>query len=290
VGLGGRLDAVNIWDPDCAVVTSVDLDHQSYLGETREAIGFEKAGIFRAGRPAICGDLTPPASLLEHAHRIGAALQRLGHEIQVEDLGATWNLRVQASSYPALPRPSMIGAHQLGNAACAIAALQSLHDRLPVSRQALRTGLLQARLPGRFQVLGQQPLRILDVAHNPHAAQVLAANLKALHASTGTGGRIIAVLAMLADKDVRGVIEALLPWVRRWHAAGLSGPRGLSGEALGGILERAGADHQVHAHVAQAWHAACSEALAADTIVAFGSFHTVAELMTETEAAPDTHG
>lgn len=290
VGLGGRLDAVNIWDPDCAVVTSVDLDHQGFLGDTREAIGFEKAGIFRPGRPAVCGDEDPPASLLEHARNISARLLRMGHEIHVEDQGVTWSLRVGDTVYPALPRPAMAGGHQLANAACAITALQLLRERLPVTRQALREGLAQARQPGRFQVVGRQPLRILDVAHNPHAARALAANLAGLRAMSGPAGKSIAVLAMLADKDVQGVIEPLLPHVQRWHVAGLGGPRGLAGEVLGNFLAQAGADHQVHGMVSEAWHAACSEAAATDTICAFGSFYTVAELMTETDAAPDTHG
>lgn len=291
VGLGGRLDAVNIWDPDCAVVTSVDLDHQGFLGDTREAIGYEKAGIFRSGRPAICGDGDPPASLLTHARDISARLLRMGHEIRIEDQqGTTWSLRVGESVYPALPRPAMAGRHQLANAACAIAALQMLRDRLPVTRQAMRDGLVQARQPGRFQVVGRQPLRILDVAHNPHAARALAANLAARGTQPSAPGKTIAVLAILADKDVQGVIEPLLPFVQRWHVAGLGGPRGLPGEALGNFLASAGADHQVHGNVTAAWQAACSEAAATDTICAFGSFYTVAELMMETDAAPDTHG
>ena len=291
VGLGGRLDAVNIWDSDCAVVASVDLDHQGFLGDTREAIGFEKAGIFRPNRPAIYGDGDPPASLMEHARNISTRLLRMGHEIRIEEQpGATWNLRVGEHVYPALPRPALAGRHQLANAACAIAALQMLRERLPVTRQALRDGLVQARQPGRFQVLGLQPLRILDVAHNPHAARTLAANLAALGDQSGETGKIIAVMAILADKDVQGVIEPLLPLVQRWHVAGLGVPRGLAGEALGDFLDRAGADHQVHGNVTEAWQAACSEAAAADTICAFGSFYTVAELMMETDAAPDTHG
>lgn len=288
VGLGGRLDAVNIWEPDCAIVTSVDLDHQDFLGDTREAIGFEKAGIFRPGRPAICGDADPPVSLLEHARNIATHLLRMTHDIRIEDrAGPAWSLRVGQSVYPALPRPAMAGRHQLVNAACAIAALQTLRERLPVTRHALRAGLTRARQPGRFEVAGRQPMRILDVAHNPHAARALAENLAAM----GTqAGKIIAVMAMLADKDAQGVIEPLLPLIQRWHVAGLGGPRGLAGERLGNILARAGADHRVHANVAAAWHAACGEAAATDTICAFGSFHTVAELLMETDAAPHTHG
>lgn len=287
VGLGGRLDAVNIWDADCAVVTSVDLDHQAFLGDTREAIGLEKAGIFRPGRAAVCGDPAPPASLLQHAGKLGVQLLRLDRDMHIEEQGETWSLRVQETVFPALPRPAMVGAHQLANAACAIAALETLRHRLPVPRQALRQGLALARQPGRFQVVGRQPLRILDVAHNPHAARALAANLAAMQTRTGEGGKRIAVLAMLADKDVAGVIAPLLPLVGSWHVAGLSGPRGLAGEALGQVLARLGAPHQVHASPRQAWQAACREATAADTILAFGSFYTVAELMTE---IPPTHG
>ena len=289
VGLGGRLDAVNIWAPDCAVVVSVDLDHQAFLGDTREAIGFEKAGIFRPGRPAICGDANPPASLLDHAREIGADLLRVGEGIeagirwQAQNQG--WNLWIHEAAYPALPRPAMAGQHQLGNAACAIAALHVLRERLPVSRQAMRQGLLQARQPGRFQVVGQGPMRILDVAHNPHAARALAANLTELVRRQGAGGRVIAVLALLADKDGQGVIEPLLPLVGHWHVAGLEGPRGQPGAALGEVLSRNGASHTVHRDVATAWQAACREAGPADTICAFGSFYTVAELMTATQVA-----
>ena len=181
VGLGGRLDAVNVWDADCAVVASVDLDHQAFLGDTREQIGFEKAGIYRGGRPAICCDAYPPASLLDHAASIGADLVRLGTDIRVDMAEGGWTCRVREAAFPALPRPAMPGAHQFGNAACAIAALHALRERLPVPQQAIRAGIAAARLPGRFQVVGRAPLRILDVAHNPHAARALAANLADLH-------------------------------------------------------------------------------------------------------------
>jgi dihydrofolate synthase/folylpolyglutamate synthase len=289
VGLGGRLDAVNIWDADCAIVSSVDLDHQSFLGDNREAVGLEKAGIFRTGRPAVCGDAEPPASLLQHAASLGTPLLRLGREIQLVAQGPVWSLRVGDCVYPALPRPIMAGAHQLNNAACAIAALQLMHERLPVPRQALRAGLLRARLPGRFQIVGQAPLRILDVAHNPQAARVLAANLAEVISTAAPGGRVLAVFALLADKDAPGVIAPLLPRIQRWHVAGLHVPRGLPGEALGEFLRQAGADCECHAGVVQAWQAACREAGPADTICAFGSFYTVAELLTEIEAADDTH-
>lgn len=277
VGLGGRLDAVNVWDADCAVVTSVDLDHQQFLGETREAIGFEKAGIFRAGRPAICGDADPPASLLARAGEIGAELLRIGADFYAEIGAAGWTCRIGARVFPALPRLAMPGRHQYANAACALAALWSLRERLPVSMHALRAGLARARQPGRFQIVGQRPLRILDVAHNPHAARALAASL----AELPPGGRVIAVCAMLADKDVAAVARTLRPHVQHWHCAGLDVARGLDVAGLARCLQAADCAFSSHASVPEAWRAACSRAEPADTILAFGSFHTVAEVMAE---------
>lgn len=275
VGLGGRLDAVNVWDADCTVVTSVDLDHQQFLGDTREAIGFEKAGIFRAQRPAICGDVAPPLSLLARAGEIGAQLMRVGEDIRVEISDAGWICRVGDAVYPALPRLAMPGRHQYANAACAVAALWTQRERLPVSMKALRAGLSSARQPGRFQVVGQQPLRILDVAHNPHAARALAANL----ADLPPGGQVIAVCAMLGDKDVAAVIDSLKPSVQYWHCAGLDVARGLDAAGFAGFLRAAGCAFTRHASVREAWRAACLQAGPADTILAFGSFHTVAEVM-----------
>jgi len=294
VGLGGRLDAVNLWDADCAVVSSVDLDHQAFLGDTRELIGFEKAGIYRGGRPAICGDANPPRSLLDHAAAIGADLLRLGPDIRVETgkgVGENgWACRVREAVFPALPRPAMPGLHQLGNAACAIAALYTLRERLPVPMQAIRAGIAAARQPGRFQVVGQAPLRILDVAHNPHAARALAANLADSVANSAPTGNIHAVFAMLADKDVDGVIDLLAPRIAYWQVAGLSGPRGLSGAALGEYLAARSLKYQVYPDVAGAWQAACRLAGPADTIAAFGSFHTVAEVMAAISPSTNPHG
>ena len=294
VGLGGRLDAVNVWDADCAVVTSVDLDHQQFLGDTREAIGFEKAGIYRAGKPAICGDPDPPASLLAQVQAVGAQLLRVGEDIRIElggvgDVG--WSCRVNDKNsnklseeinhrreqkvFPALPPLAMPGRHQYANAACAVAALSTLHTRLPVSMNALRAGLASARQPGRFQIIGRQPLQVIDVAHNPHAARALAANL----ADLPPGGRVIAVCAMLADKDVAAVAHALKAHIQHWHVAGLDTPRGLDAAGLANLLKAAGCASEQHTNVAQAWRAACVEAGPADTILAFGSFHTVAAVM-----------
>jgi dihydrofolate synthase/folylpolyglutamate synthase len=301
VGLGGRLDAVNLWDSDCAIVVSVDLDHQVFLGNTRESIGFEKAGIFRPHRPAVCGDLNPPASLLDKAAELGTPLLRLGSDIRLQDDGSTWSVNVADATFPALPRPIMAGTHQFNNAACAIAALHSVRAILPVSRQAIRAGILGARQPGRFQMVGENPLRVLDVAHNPHAARALAANLvevtrqkhadshghahHPIHITTHTNihtqapASVRVVLGMLSDKDVSGVLEPLLPLVKHWYCGGLPGPRGLSGADLGAFLAQAQAQYTVHEDIADAWQAACAEARSTDTICAFGSFHTVAEVM-----------
>jgi dihydrofolate synthase/folylpolyglutamate synthase len=277
VGLGGRLDAVNIWAADCAVVTSVDLDHQQFLGDTREAIGFEKAGIFRAQHPAICGDADPPASLLAHADSIGAQLLCVGDDIRVQVDAVGWSCLVASAAFPALPRPAMPGRHQYANAACAVAALWSLRERLPVTMSAMRAGLATAKQPGRFQVIGRQPLRVLDVAHNPHAARALAANL----ADLPPGGRVFAVCAMLADKDVAAVIAALQPRIQHWFGAGLDVPRGLDSVGLAGFLQAAGCNFESHVGVKEAWAAACSRAEPTDTIIAFGSFHTVADVITQ---------
>ncbi|HEY0296370.1 MAG TPA: bifunctional tetrahydrofolate synthase/dihydrofolate synthase, partial [Bordetella sp.] len=177
VGLGGRLDAVNIVDADCSIVTSVDLDHMDYLGDTREAIGFEKAHIYRAGRPAICSDPVPPQSLLDYAAKIGADLWLFGHDFNYSGDRQQWAYGGRNQRRSALAYPALRGANQLLNASAAMAALESVRDRLSVPQQAVRQGLALATLPGRFQILPGQPLVVLDVAHNPHAAAVLAQNL-----------------------------------------------------------------------------------------------------------------
>ena len=205
VGLGGRLDAVNIVDADVAVVTSIGIDHVDYLGSTREAIGREKAGIFRAGRPAICGDADPPASLVAHADAIGAPLWRIGRDYTFMASDLQWRYSGPAGARHALPFPALRGAHQLGNAATALAALDALRDRLPVAANAIRTGLVDVELPGRFHVLPGRPAMVLDVAHNPHAARVLADTLGAMSFHPAT----LAVFGMLADKDIDGVVAAM---------------------------------------------------------------------------------
>lgn len=279
VGLGGRLDAVNCVEPDCAVVASVDLDHQDYLGTDREQIGREKAGIFRSGTPAVCTDPNPPQSLLAHACDISAHLLRLGDEIEVRSHGGAWECRVADRMFVALPMPALRGRHQLNNAAAAIAALWSLRARLPVPMAAIRSGLALTTLPGRFQAIGQSPLRLLDVAHNPHAARALAASL----ADIPPTGRVVAVFGMLADKAIEEVVAILHPHIQFWHVAPLNSPRAADVSRLTAALGSLGCGYRRHDDIAEAWRVACQEAGSADTIIAFGSFHTVAEIMASLE-------
>ena len=276
VGLGGRLDAVNVFDADCAVVTVVDIDHVDFLGKDREAIGYEKAGIFRGGRPAVCADPAPPASLLRHAEVTGAQLLRIGADFGVTVQDRQWQYWGPRGKRNALPHPALRGIPQLGNAAAAITALECLRDRLPVTMNDIRAGLLQADLPGRFQVLPGRPAVILDVAHNPQAARALAASLK----SMGGAGRTYAVFAMLHDKDIAGVISALQSSVAHWFIAALGGPRGAGMAELGQALAAAGIDAVTPCgDVAAAYSQACDMATENDRILAFGSFYTVAAVM-----------
>jgi dihydrofolate synthase/folylpolyglutamate synthase len=277
VGLGGRLDATNLVDADCAVVTSVDLDHMDYLGPTREHIGFEKAHIFRRGRPAICADPQPPQSLLDVARDLGADLWRFGRDFNYQGDRQQWAYGGRRVRRAGLPYPALRGANQLLNASGALAALEALGQRLPVSQQAVRQGLLGVELAGRFQVLPGRPTVILDVAHNPHAAAVLAANLDGM----GFHPRTLAVLGMLRDKDAAGVIDKVADRVDRWYLGGTAGPRGLPGQALAAILRqrRPAAALDSFDDVASAFAAARGAAAADDRIIVFGSFLTVADVM-----------
>jgi len=280
VGLGGRLDAVNIVDADTAIVTSVAMDHMDYLGTTREMIGWEKAHIYRPGRPAICSDPQPPASLLEHARTIGADLWQFGRDFNYQGDRQQWAYGGRQVRRAGLPYPALRGANQLLNASGALAALEALADRLPVSQQAVREGLLTVTIPGRFQVLPGRPTIVLDVAHNPHAAAVLAENLDRMgfHPTTH------AVFGMLRDKDIAGVIKAVGERIDHWHVAGTPGPRGASAEDTAALVRAVGSSGSsltTHENVADAFAAARNAAGADDRILAFGSFLTVAEVMRE---------
>jgi len=285
VGLGGRLDAVNIVDADCAILVSVDLDHQDYLGDTREKIGWEKAHIFRVGKPAIVSDPRPPATVAEVAQQIGARLLLLGrdfgyagqHDAQVQQWKFWYAGGAQPVTRNGLSYPALRGANQLLNASAALAALEALRDRLPVPMQAIREGLIGVEWPGRFQLLPGRPVVVLDVAHNPHAAAVLADNLS----NIGFASYTHAVFGMLADKDVAGVVRLLKGKVDVWHLASLPGPRGMTASDLALVLSDCGVDGEVLAYAdpVQAYAGAVGRAGENDRIVAFGSFLTVAGVM-----------
>ncbi len=290
VGLGGRLDAVNIIDADVAVVTSVDLDHMDYLGPTREDIGREKAGIFRAGRPAVCAEPNPPATLLAQARVLGTPLMLIGRDYGFVAGDGQWNYWGPGGRRHGLPVPALRGTVQLANAASAIATLDLLRERVHVSAGALRTGLVSVELPGRLQVLPGRPTIVLDVAHNPHAARALATAL----ATMGFHPRTIAVFGMLADKDIDGVAAAMSRRIDRWHVATLPGARGARAADVGEALLRAGiaaANVRTFDDVASAYRAARDDADEADRIVVFGSFLTVAAALVVDEGERDTrHG
>ena len=285
VGLGGRLDAVNVIDADVSIVTSIDIDHKDYLGDTREEIGFEKAGIFRPGKPAICSDPLPPQSLIEHAEKIGADLWLLGRDFNYQGDKQQWAYGGRAQRRNSLAYPSLRGANQLLNASAALAALEALRDRLPIGAQEVRTGLATVELPGRFQVLPGQPLVILDVAHNPHAAATLAQNLD----NMGFHPYTYAVFGSMLDKDIEGVISHLKGKIDHWCVTGLPLPRAATAQQLKDKLLEAGVEPEFKPDAActietfetpaAAFANAQSRATENDRIVVFGSFLTVAGVM-----------
>src|SRR6185436_12689602 len=285
VGLGGRLDAVNVFDPDCAVLTSVAIDHVEYLGDTRESIGREKAGIFRAGRPVVVADADPPASVLEAARQLGAQLLLIGRDFGYVPQGTQWSYWGPGGKRHGLAHPALRGPLQLRNASTSLAALDALRERLPVAMHDVRRGLAEVALPGRFQVLPGRPQIVLDVAHNPEAAAVLAENL----ATSGYARETIAVFGMLRDKDVAGVVRAVAQTITRWHLATTAGPRGTPAAELARIAREAGAtgSMSLHEDVADALRAAQGEAAENDKVIVFGSFLTVAAAMAQLGSRAD---
>jgi len=277
VGLGGRLDAVNAWDADVSIVSSVGIDHTEWLGPDRESIGREKAGVYRGQRCAICGDPDPPHSLIEYAEQIGARLLCVDRDFDFERLPESWTWRALDKMHSGLPYPAMRGDYQLYNAACVIMALSCLAGRFPVKMADIRSGLLNAVLPGRFQTLPGRPVRVLDVAHNVQAVRALARNLTA----QVVPGRTIAVCGMLHDKPIAEALRILAPLVSRWHVAGLPGARGASTEDMRAALAEAGVGEGagLHANIELAYDAALAEASEDDRIVVFGSFLTVSAIL-----------
>jgi dihydrofolate synthase/folylpolyglutamate synthase len=280
VGLGGRLDAVNIFDADCAVLTSIDFDHMDYLGDTREKIGWEKAGIFRRGKAAICSEPDIPASIGRYASSIEADLLHIGEHFGYSANANGWSFWGPGGRRHALPHPALRGDYQLRNASACIAALDSVRHVLPVTMGDIRRGLLEVTWLGRFHVLPGRPATVLDVAHNPAAAKALASNLDRM----GSYRTTYAVFAMLKDKDIVGVGRELLEKVDVWLTADIHAPRGASADEVARALALAGAREAektilAFSDPAAAYAYACERAGGNDRICIFGSFHTVADVL-----------
>ena len=275
VGLGGRLDAVNLIDTDCAIITSIDVDHAEWLGDTREKIGWEKAGILRTGRPAIVSDPVPPQSVIDRATEIGADLWLPGRDFNYSGDRQQWAWAGRGRRYAGLAYPALRGANQLINASGVLAALEALRPRLPVTAQALRNGLAMVELPGRFQVVPGQPALVLDVAHNPHAVAALALNLDAM----GFFPTTHAVFGAMADKDLAPMLQRMDPIVDRWYFTDLPTPRAARGTALQAqwqaLTQRRDAASALFDTPQAALAAAAAAATPADRIAVFGSFYTV---------------
>lgn len=280
VGLGGRLDACNIWDCDAAVITNISVDHQRWLGDSREAIGGEKAAIARPGRPAIVGDRAPPASLLDTLAQIGAEVHRIDDQFSVEKQAKGWVYSAAGEALN-LPLPALAGEWQLDNAACAVTAVQALADRLPVPAEALAQGLESAHIAGRFQRGEVDGVAvIMDVGHNEDAARQLATQLKGW---TGAG-RTFAVSAVMADKDLQGILGHLAPCFEGWYLGDLSIDRALDASDYQSLLAaQSSAPVSCFSDLAAAFDAAIEAAKPEDRVVVFGSFYTVAELVTRFE-------
>ncbi len=282
VGLGGRYDSVNAFDCDCAVITSIDLDHMEWLGPDRESIGLEKAQIMRPGRPCIVSDPLPPASVVRHGESIGADLWLAGRDFSHQGDRQQWSWAAHHGAvkrrYSGMAYPALRGANQLINASGAIAALIALQHRLPINAQAVRTGLALVELPGRFQIVPGQPTLVLDVAHNAQSVAALAANLDAM----GYHPRTHAVFGAMADKDIPALLAHIAPLIDAWHLCPLASPRSARVDDLVAMVGAAAAGRiggaptvQRHADPPAALAAAVAAAEPADRIVVFGSFYTV---------------
>jgi dihydrofolate synthase/folylpolyglutamate synthase len=280
VGLGGRLDAVNLFDADCAILASIDLDHMDYLGDTREKIGFEKAAIFRKNKPAICAETDIPLSVYRQAEKTGARLFCLNREFGFFNKQTQWEYWGPKGKRHSLPFPVLRGAKQLQNASACLTALDTLHELLPVSMNEIRQGLGEAVIPGRFQVVSAQPMIILDVAHNPAAAAVLSQNL----AATKPSGHTYAVFSMLQDKDIQGVVQTLKDDIDFWLVCTVDSARAAPVDYLineihkAGFAGNGGTIYQFADCIA-AYVFACERAGKNDRICVFGSFYTVSGVL-----------
>ena len=284
VGLGGKVDAVNVFDADCAVLTSIDIDHVDYLGPDRESIGRQKAGIFRRDRAAVVADPMPPKSVIDEARAIGADLRRAGVDFRFSGDRQQWEWSGRETRFSGLGYPALRGANQLLNAAGALAAFESLRHCLPVSAQAVRTGLATVELPGRFQVIAGQPTIVLDVAHNPHAVAALAQNLDQM----GFFPRTHAVFGAMRDKDIAAILARMAPLVDAWHFTDLPTARAATSAEIAALQESTAPANADSSRAITVWqHASPDEALAAafaaadpvDRIVVFGSFYNVGAVL-----------
>lgn len=282
IGLGGRLDAVNIMDADCAILTSVDVDHAAWLGDTREKIGWEKAHVFRSGRPAICADPMPPDTVIQYAQEIGADLWLAGRDFNYSGDRQQWAYGGRDVRRAGLAYPALRGANQLLNASGALAALEALRDKLAVPQQAVRIGLANVSLPGRFQILPGKPTVILDVAHNPHAVATLAQNLDGM----GFFRYTHAVVGMLHDKDIAAVIAAFGDRVDHWYCSSLEGARAATAEELAEVIEKTVPEGSLEPitisrfkNPVAAYEEARKRAGEDDRILVFGSFSTVGPVL-----------
>ena len=285
VGVGGRLDPVNLVDPDCSVITSIDLDHMELLGPDRESIGLEKAHIMRPGRPAVVSDPVPPRSVVEHGEALGADLWLVGRDFSHAGDRQQWGWSGRGRRYNALGYPALRGANQLVNAAGVLAAFEALRSRLPITAQAVRTGLALVELPGRFQIVPGQPTLVLDVAHNAQSVATLAVNLDQM----GFHPRTHAVFGAMRDKDIPAILARMSPLVDAWHFCGLSSTRAATPAELLAAWQSCPQESRgpgvppttvsLHDTPPQALAAAVAQADPADRIVVFGSFQTVGAVL-----------
>jgi dihydrofolate synthase/folylpolyglutamate synthase len=280
VGLGGRLDAVNIIDADAALIASIDIDHREWLGDTRDAIGLEKAGIYRPGRPAVIGDPNPPDALLRFAAEQRIPLRRPGRDFGYEAAADSWTWHNADTRLEALPFPAIPGEHQLLNASAVLAILALIQGRWPVAEVAIRAGLSAVNLPGRFQSFPGQPGEapvLVDVAHNPQAVAVLAGHLRRHFA----GRRVHAVFAVMRDKDIAGIIDNIRDVVDAWYLAPLPMARASPAEQVRDVLAQRNitAIEQGFPNAQAAFVGAQRRAQANDLILVFGSFFLASEYL-----------
>jgi dihydrofolate synthase/folylpolyglutamate synthase len=276
VGMGGRLDAVNIWDAALAIITNVDIDHVQWLGSDREKIAIEKSGIMRGNSPAICGDPSPPSSIATEARRIGATLFQLNTDFFFDVSKSLWHWKGWDVEYKNLPRPALSGDFQFQNAATTIAGLNAIKKRLPVSEASMQKGLGSVHLPGRLEIIQRQPDVIVDVAHNPHAAKQLALWLH----QNDIPGKTYTLFSMLADKDIKSVVTLLNAEITEWHIAPINDERGLKASQISEILQKSGINSAIKLYdtVTDAWKELQKRAAPQDRIIVFGSFFLVSEL------------